>query len=136
MNERQKRKICEKYYLDCKSIAQIAKETGVSRREIIEAVDDPSVQKEYLDRARAARERAKVRTACAADVALERQVDFVSSDGVDPRLVPAQQRAAQAVLNRALQDEDSGEIRLIFPEGITLGMPAPMPVEEHGENDS
>ncbi len=121
----QRRRICTLYYLDVKPIDAIAKEVGVSRREVRAAIDDPTTQEEFLQRAEAARRRARVRAACAADAALERQVELITAD-VDAKLVPAQQRTAQALLNRALREEDKGEIRITFANEIKLGMPPPL----------
>lgn len=125
MNERQAKKACRRYYLECKPVAEIAQELGVSRAAVLAAIDDPGRQAEYLGKAENARRRLRARAAAAADAALEKQVAFLEEDVVDAALKAEQQRTADRVLRLGLQDEASGqEITLRFAHGMPeLGMP-------------
>lgn len=125
LGERTKRAICARYYLDLQPISQIARELGVSREEVRDAVDDPKAHEEFLQRADRARTRQRIRAVSAAESALDRQVELLQTDVCD-ELKPTQQRTAEAVLRRALppEREDRHDIRIRFTGGeIELGMP-------------
>lgn len=138
VGERMARTICARYYLDLMPVSQIARELGVSREDVREVVDDPTVHEEFLQRADKARARQKIRNAMAAEIALDRQVGFLQADVAD-ELQPAQQHVAENVLRRALpaEKENPHDIRIRFVHGdIPLGMPKARPgeYEERGES--
>ena len=123
IDDKTARKICARYFLDCRSIKEISKELGVSRQDVRDACDDPHLQAEYLQRAERARRRTRLRSASAAEIALEKQVELLSQD-VPDKLIPTQQRTAQHVLRAGLDSgQQSGEIRIVFAQPIALGMP-------------
>lgn len=125
MTERQARRICRLYYLDCMPIAEICEKVHESRAAVEAAIDDPAAHQEYLRRSEKTRERTKIRTAQAAELALEKQVDFLRRD-VSEDLIPAQQHTARAVYGAGQRNQDDkGEIRITFPCGeIKIGMPS------------
>lgn len=127
MTEDQQRQAARLYYLDCRSVRQIAEELHVPREKVRAAIDDPGLQAEYLQKTEAIRSRTRARAAAAADIALERQVDFLQQD-VDAELIPAQQRTAAAVYRQGMNDMDDGSaVKVVFANGpIKLGMPRAM----------
>ena len=138
VGKRMARTICARYYLDLQPVSQIARELGVSREDVRDAVDDPKAHEEFLQRADKARARQKIRNAMAAEIALDRQVGFLQAD-VGDELQPTQQHVAENVLRRALPAEKDSpkDIRIRFVHGeIPLGMPEGRPgeYEERGEN--
>ena len=128
MTESQARRACREYYLDCRSVEKIAQGLGVTKKAVREVIDDPGVQADYLQQAERTRKRTRARAAQAADLALERQVDFLQRD-VSDKLIPAQQQTARTLLGLGLRElEDRGEIRITFAGGdIHLGMPKERP---------
>lgn len=137
VGERMARAICARYYLDLMPVSQIARELGVSREDVREAVDDPKAHEEFLQRADKARARQKIRNAMAAEIALDRQVSFLQADVKDD-LQPTQQHVAENVLRRALPAEKDSpkDIRIRFVHGdISLGIPKDRgEYEERGED--
>lgn len=124
MTEDQIRGVCRLYYLDCKPVSYIAQRYHVSRDEVLRIIDDPAVQSEHLRKAEGARKRTRARAAHAAELAIEKQVEFLQRD-VGDELIPAQQRTARALLGLGLrEDESRGEIRISFGgDEIRIGMP-------------
>lgn len=134
IGKRTARTICARYYLDLQPVSQIARELGVSREDVREAVDDPAAHEEFLQRADKARARQRIRTAMAAEIALDRQTEMLQAE-VSDDLKPAQQHVAENVLRRALPAEKDNphDIRIRFIGGdIPLGMPKARP-GEYGE---
>lgn len=124
MTESQARRACREYYLDCRSIEKIAHDMGVTKRAVRSAIDDVSLMSEYLQVAERTRKRTKARAAQAADLALEKQVEFLGRD-VGDKLLPAQQQTARSLMAFGLRDaDDRSEIRITFAGGdIKIGMP-------------
>ena len=124
LSEKKKRAACRMYYLDIKSIADIAKELQISREAVRDAIDDPGEQAAYLKTAERVRKRTRLRAAAAAEAALERQIEFVMQTDVSDELRSAQMLTAERMLRRSL-DQDTGQpvdARIVV-EGIEIGMP-------------
>ena len=113
------------YYLDCKPLEKIAEELGCSRSEVVEVIDDPGRQQQYIDEAHKARKRLRLRAAAAAEAALEKQVEFLATEQTETELIVAQQRTAGQLLRAGMEDERAdGTVRVIFENGAPkLGMP-------------
>lgn len=125
LNARQARRAARMYYLDCVPIDKIAGALGCSRGEIVEVIDDPGRQQQYIDEAQKARKRLRLRAAAAAEAALEKQVEFLAAEQTETELIVAQQRTAGQLLRAGMEDERTdGTVKLIFENGMPkLGMP-------------
>lgn len=139
LSPRKARQICKRYYLDCASIADIAAELHVSREAVRACVDDPAVQADYLRHMERARQRTRMRSASAAELALDRQISFLSADmsAEGKELVIEQQRTAERVLKRALApDRESDRQITIRWEGepVTMAMPPSDDDSQRGGN--
>lgn len=113
------------YYLDCKPIGKIAEELGCSRSEVVEVIDDPGRQKQYVEEAAKIRRRMQARAAAAAEAAQEKLVEFMGEDVKETALIVEQQRAAARLLRAGMEDETGdGTIRIVFEGGMPkLGIP-------------
>lgn len=113
------------YYLDCKPIGKIAEELSCSRSEVVEVIDDPGRQKEYVEEAAKIRRRMQARAAAAAEAAQEKLVEFMGEDVKETALIVEQQRAAARLLRAGMEDDTGdGTIRIVFEGGFPkLGMP-------------
>lgn len=133
MTEKQARRACRMYYLDCLPVGRIAQDTRETREAVLEVIDDPAAQAEYLRQAEQTRKRTKVRAAQAAELALEKQVEFLNREVTD-ELIPTQQATARALYGAGIADQDDrSEIRISFTGGdIRIGMPRAKPGEFEG----
>lgn len=133
MTERQARRACRMYYLDCVPVAKIAQELRETREAVLKVIDDPATQAEYLRQAERTRKRTKARAAQAAELALEKQVEFLNRE-VEDDLIPTQQATARALYGAGAADqEDRSEIRISFTgSDIRIGMPKAKPGEIEG----
>jgi len=125
LGARRARRAARMYYLDCVPIDKIAQELNCSRKEVLEVIDDPGCQQQYLDEAAKARKRLRIRAAAAADAALERQVEFIAQEQTEKELIVAQQRTAARIMEAGMDDgESDGTIKIVFKYGMPeLGMP-------------
>ena len=126
LGARKARRAARMYYLDCVPIDRIAEKLECRRQEVLDVIDDPGQQQKYVDEAAKVRRRLRLRAAAAADAALEKQVEFVSSDVEDPTLVAAQQRTAAQLMRVGMMGDDDGKtITIRFEHGMpTIGGPA------------
>lgn len=124
LGDKKARAACRMYYLDAKTIREIAGELKCSREAVRDAVDDPAAQREYLDVVERVRRRTRLRAAAAAEAALDRQIEFVTSTDIPEDLRAAQMLTAERMLRRGL-DRSEGEAREVVIEvkGLDLGMP-------------
>lgn len=134
MTERQARRACRMYYLDCLPVARIAQDLRETREAVLKVIDDPTAQAEYLRQAERTRKRTKARAAQAAELALEKQVEFLNRD-VGDELIPTQQATARALYGAGTGVlEDRSEIRISFTGGeIRIGMPEAKAGEYDGQ---
>lgn len=125
MTDEQARRAAALYYLDCLPVADIAKRLRCPRDAVRDAIDDPGIQAEYLDKAERARKRVQARLqAGGADLALGRQLELLSREDVDDKLVGVQQLTAERVLRRLDKQHAHEDITVTLSCGeIVLGMP-------------
>ncbi len=125
LGARRARRAARMYYLDCVPIDKIAAELNCSRKEVLDVIDDPGCQQQYVDEAAKARKRLRIRAAAAADAALERQVEFIAQEQTEKELIVAQQRTAARIMEAGMDDgERDGTIKIVFKYGMPeLGMP-------------
>ena len=125
LGARRARRAARMYYLDCVPIDKIAAELSCSRKDVLDVIDDPDCQQQYVDEAAKARKRLRIRAAAAADAALEKQVEFIATEQTEKELIVAQQRTAARIMEAGMDDgESDGTIKIVFEHGMPrLGMP-------------
>ena len=124
LGHKKARAACRMYYLDAMTIRQIAADLKCSREAVREAVDDPTAQEEYLKAVERIRRRTRLRAAAAAEAALDRQIEFVTSVDVPAALRAAQLQTAERMLRRGLdRGEDEKRDVVIRIEGLEPAMP-------------
>ena len=135
LSEKDKKEICKAYYVDLRTLRDIAKEYDVSHVTIHAIVSNPKMQREYKRRAESSKIRNELRLAQASEDALDKQIELLQKP-LDDAYLYINQNAARDIMDRVglrAKDESKQDVTITF--GVA-GIPEVNMPETGGDQDA